>query len=104
MPLIRSSSTGECRISVARHAIDWFGARRWRRRTVLDCSPFSRHPAPPERPTDATINTTVDATLTASAGPESTLFGLENNDFIPQAQDVITSCECYDIAAGGDIN
>jgi peroxiredoxin family protein len=31
------------------------------------------------------------------------LFGLEKNDFIPQVQDIITVCEFYEIAAGGQI-
>ena len=31
------------------------------------------------------------------------LFGLENNDLIPQVQDIITVGEFYEIAAGGQI-
>jgi peroxiredoxin family protein len=31
------------------------------------------------------------------------LFGLENNDFIDQVQDIITVGEFYEIAAGGQI-
>ena len=41
--------------------------------------------------------------LGGGPGASVALVGLENNDLIPQVQDIITVGEFYEIAAGGQI-